>query len=96
MSEISGNRHQYGYDQIEYEYMRKMGIATVIGKLFGVWTIEALIFNTYNRLDRSVRLRAGLLDLKEDTIMATVKKITPKTTEETPVVEETKHRNTTI
>lgn len=25
---------------IEYEYMRKMGIATVIGKLFGVWTIE--------------------------------------------------------
>lgn len=23
-----------------YEYMRKMGIATVIGKLFGVWTIE--------------------------------------------------------
>lgn len=26
---------------IEYEYQRKMGIATVIGKLFGVWTIEA-------------------------------------------------------
>lgn len=26
---------------IEYEYMRKMGVATIIGKLFGVWTIEA-------------------------------------------------------
>ena len=39
IDEISGSDTNMDMTK-SYEYMRKMGIATVIGKLFGVWTIE--------------------------------------------------------